>query len=463
MKVAVIGTGYVGLVAGVCFAEMGNRVVCVDTNAATVEKLRNGRSPIYEPDIDVLLGRNIATGRLTFTTQAREALDGAEVAFICVGTPPRDSDGEPDLSLVYGAAKDIANAMTGPLTVVVKSTVPVGTGDAVEEIIRRTRPDMPFCVASNPEFLREGSALPDFQHPDRIVFGVEDAAAEETLRRLYLPLQATGAPQIVTRRRTSELIKYAANALLATKISFINEMADLCEKVGGDVTELATAVGLDSRIGGAFLLAGPGYGGSCFPKDTCALLHTAQEYGVSLRVVEGTVAANNARKHRMAQKVLRAAGGSVTGMKIAVLGLTFKPDTDDMREAPSIPLIRHLQRAGAEVAAYDPQGQRQARDRLSDVAFHDDPYRCAADADVVVMMTEWDEVRSLDLGRLHRIMRTPVMVDLRNMYPPELARRFGFHLVNIGRPAPRGPVHQLPPELVVSPPIPSEPASILVK
>ncbi|TSJ60284.1 UDP-glucose/GDP-mannose dehydrogenase family protein [Starkeya sp. 3C] len=444
MKIAVIGTGYVGLVAGVCFAEMGNAVICVDTNAATVGKLRKGQSPIFEPDMDELLARNIAAGRLSFTTQAREAVDGADLAFICVGTPPRDRDGEPELSLVYGAAKDIARAMTGPLTVVIKSTVPVGTGDAVEEIIRRTRPGAVVSVASNPEFLREGSAIDDFNRPDRIVIGVEDLRAQETLQRLYLPLCAAGAPLIVTRRRTSELTKYAANAFLATKISFINEMADLCEKAGGDVTELAAGIGLDERIGRAFLNAGPGYGGSCFPKDTCALLHTAQEYGVPLRVVEGTVAANNARKHRMAIKVMKAAGGSVADMKIAVLGLTFKPDTDDMREAPSIPLIRHLQRAGARIAAYDPQGIRQAREHLSDVDFHDDPYECARDADVVVLMTEWDEVRTLDLARLNRVMHTPTMVDLRNIYAPELVRRFGFRLAGIGRPATPRPEAPLP-------------------
>jgi len=363
MKVAVIGTGYVGLVAGACFAEMGHQVTCVDKNAATVDKLRRGESPIFEPGIEKLIARNLVRRRLSFTLQAQDALAGADVAFICVGTPPRDNDGEPDLSLVYAVAKDIAHGMTGRLTVVVKSTVPVGTGDAVEQIICRTRRDVAVSVASNPEFLREGSAIDDFQHPDRIVIGVEDAQAEQALRRLYAPLTEDGVPLIVTRRRTSELIKHASNAFLATKIGFINEMADLCEKVDADVTELAAAIGLDARIGAAFLKAGPGYGGSCFPKDTCALLHTAQEYGVPLRIVESTVAANNARKHRMALKVIEATGGSVDGLKIAVLGLTFKPNTDDMRESPAVPLIRHLQRAGASLSAFDPKGRRQAPTR----------------------------------------------------------------------------------------------------
>lgn len=434
MKIAMIGTGYVGLVAGACFAEFGHDVICVDRRAQTVDLLNRGEVPIYEPGLDRLIERGVVAGRLRFTLDTAHAVAGADAAFIAVGTPPRDRDGEPDLSLVYTAAKDIAAAMTDDLVVVTKSTVPVGTGDVIERIMRRSRPDLSVWVASCPEFLREGTAVGDFLHPDRVVLGVEDGRAMEVLEQVFASLRQAGVPICVTRRRTAELIKYTSNAFLATKISFINEIADLCECVGVDVTELATGVGLDHRIGREFLKVGPGYGGSCFPKDTLALLHSAQDYGVSLRIVEGTVSVNNTRRHRMALKVVEAAGGSVRGRKVAVLGLTFKPDTDDMREAPSIYLIRNLQRSGARIAAFDPQGMERAREILDDISFHSDPYLCATDADVVVLMTEWEAIKSLDLDRLREAMRVPAVVDLRNIRSPDEWHRHGFHSIGIGRP-----------------------------
>ncbi|RTM09076.1 MAG: UDP-glucose/GDP-mannose dehydrogenase family protein [Hyphomicrobiales bacterium] len=438
MKIAIIGTGYVGLVSGTCFAAWGNEVVCVDKDAKKIEALRRGAVPIYEPGLDELVERNSVAGRLSFTCNLAEALKGAAVVFIAVGTPPRPGHGDADLSFVYMAARELAPLIDDNAVVVVKSTVPVGTGDIVHKIVGSTRKAGTFSVASNPEFLREGVAIRDFLEPDRVVIGVEDKFAEERLVALYrVPLESQKTPIVVTRRRTSELIKYAANAFLATKITFINEMADLCEQVGSNVGELALGMGLDKRIGTSFLNAGPGYGGSCFPKDTMALLRTAQDYGVSVRVVEETVTANEARKRRMALKVMDALDGDVQGRTIAVLGLTFKPDTDDMRDAPSVPLIETLQRFGAQIRAHDPVGAENASRILSDVEFHDDAYECARGADAVVVITEWDSIRKLDLARLKKVMRQAVLIDLRNAFAPGVAEALGFRVTAIGRPTPR--------------------------
>jgi UDPglucose 6-dehydrogenase len=437
MKITIIGTGYVGLVSGTCFAEWGNTVVCVDKNLEKIAQLKQGKLPIYEPGLEELVVSNHSAGRLSFTTDLIGAMKGAGMIFIAVGTPPRAGHGDADLSFVYLAAKEIAQSLEDDAIVVVKSTVPVGTGDVVEKIISSVRPTGSFSVASNPEFLREGSAITDFRHPDRVVIGVEDARAKEAMTTLYSPLAKYETPVVVTRRRASELIKYASNAFLATKVTFINELADLCEQVGTNVIELALGVGLDHRIGKSFLNAGPGYGGSCFPKDTLALLRTAQDHGVSLRIVEETVAANEARKRRMALKVIDAVGGDVDGKTISVLGLTFKPDTDDMRDAPSVPLIETLQRFGAKIRAYDPVGSKNAAQLLENVELFDDPYECARDADAVVVITEWDVICRLDLIRLKESMRFPVLVDLRNAFSVENAEAAGFQIWSVGRPAPR--------------------------
>ena len=438
MKIAVVGTGYVGLVSGTCFAEWGNEVVCVDKNAKKIAGLNQGRLPIYEPGLDTLVERNYAAGRLSFTSDLATAVRGAAVVFIAVGTPSRPGHGDADLSFVYMAAKEIAAFLDENAVVVIKSTVPVGTGDAVEKIIATVRPRGSFSVASNPEFLREGVAINDFLKPDRVVIGAGDERARNVLMALYgEPLAAQDTPIVVTQRRTSELIKYASNAFLATKITFINELADLCEQVGTDVGDLALGVGLDRRIGSSFLNAGPGYGGSCFPKDTLALLRTAQDCGVALRIVEETVTANEARKRKMALKVVDAVGGDVDGLTIAVLGLTFKPDTDDMRDAPSVPLIETLQRLGATIRAYDPVGAENAAHILDNVTFLDDPYECARDADAVVVVTEWECIRRLDLAALRKVVRTPALVDLRNAFEPGAAAAAGFQVSAIGRPAAR--------------------------
>ncbi|WP_273793269.1 UDP-glucose dehydrogenase family protein [Brucella anthropi] len=434
MKIAVIGTGYVGLVSGTCFAAWGHEVVCVDKDAQKIARLERGIVPIYEPGLDELVERNFAFGRLSFTTSLAEAVKGAELVFIAVGTPARAGHGDADLSFVYMAARELAPLIEDSSVVVVKSTVPVGTGDVVQKIIGSVRRPGTFSVASNPEFLREGVAIRDFLQPDRVVIGVEDERARSVLVALYAPpLEALKTPIVITQRRTSELIKYAANAFLATKITFINELADLCEEVGSDVTELALGMGLDKRIGTSSLNAGPGYGGSCFPKDTIALLRTAQDHGVALRLVEETVTVNEARKRRMALKVLDALGGSVEGRTIAVLGLTFKPDTDDMRDAPAIPLIETLQRFGAKIRAYDPAGMENARHLLSDVEFCDDPYECLNTADAAVIVTEWDSIRKLDLVRMKRVMQDAVLVDLRNVFSPAIAENLGFQISTIGR------------------------------
>jgi len=432
MRIAMVGSGYVGLVSGACFADFGHDVVCVDKDPAKIEALRAGRMPIYEPGLDALVAENVRQNRLSFGTDLAEAVAGADAVFIAVGTPSRRGDGFADLTYVYAAAREIAQAVAGYTVVVTKSTVPVGTGDEVERIIRETAPGADVAVVSNPEFLREGAAIDDFKRPDRIVIGCEDARAEEVMREVYRPLSLNAAPVYVMGRRTAELTKYAANAFLATKITFINEIADLCERVGANVQEVARGIGLDKRIGPKFLHAGPGYGGSCFPKDTLALVKTAQDHGTPVRIVETVVAVNDQRKRAMARKVIAACGGSVRGKRIAVLGLTFKPNTDDMRDAPSLSVIAGLQDAGAGVIAYDPEGIEQARPLLEGVAFAQDAYACAEGADALVIVTEWNAFRALDFGRLRQVMAQPVMIDLRNVYTPAQAERHGFHYRGVG-------------------------------
>ena len=433
MRVAMIGTGYVGLVSGACFADFGHHVTCIDKNVEKIDLLRSGTVPIYEPGLDLLIDRNVREGRLDFDTDLTNAVGEADVVFIAVGTPSRRGDGHADLSYVYAAAAEVAAAMDGFTVVVTKSTVPVGTGDEVEAVIARTRPDAQFAVVSNPEFLREGAAIEDFKRPDRVVVGVENDQARDIMRELYRPLFLNETPILFTERRTSELIKYAANAFLAMKITFINEMADLCEAVGADVQQVARGIGLDNRIGKKFLHAGPGYGGSCFPKDTVALVRTAEEAGSPLRLVETTVSVNDARKERMAAKIIAAAGGSVEGKTVAILGLTFKPNTDDMREAPSLAIVPALQRAGAKVRAYDPAGLMEAEKLLDGVDFVTGPYQCAENADVLAIITEWNEFRALDLQRLHSAMKSPTIVDLRNIYDPADMAERGFTYVSVGR------------------------------
>jgi UDPglucose 6-dehydrogenase len=434
MRVAMIGSGYVGLVSGACFADFGHVVTCVDKDAAKIDALRRGVMPIYEPGLETLVETNVREARLSFTTDLARGLDGADAAFIAVGTPSRRGDGHADLSYVYAVAKEIAQATAGPLVVVTKSTVPVGTGDEVERILRETRPDGDYAVVSNPEFLREGAAIADFKRPDRIVIGTDDPRAREIMAELYRPLYLNQPPLLFTSRRTSELIKYAGNAFLAVKITFINEIADLCEAVGADVQEVARGIGLDNRIGSKFLHAGPGYGGSCFPKDTQALAKTAQDAGTPVRIVETVVAVNDQRKRAMARKVVAACGGNVRGKTIAVLGLTFKPNTDDMREAPSLSIITALQDQGAIIRAYDPEGMEAAKSMLSDVSYAPNAYACVEGADALVIVTEWDAFRALDLGRVRSLLKSPVVVDLRNIYRPEDMKRRGFSYVGVGRP-----------------------------
>ncbi|MGE0180569.1 MAG: UDP-glucose/GDP-mannose dehydrogenase family protein [Sphingomonas sp.] len=434
MRIAIIGTGYVGLVSGACFSDFGHEVICVDKDAAKVEALRQGVMPIFEPGLDNLVARNVAGQRLSFSTDLATAVDGAEAIFIAVGTPSRRGDGHADLSYVHDAAREIAGALTGPAVVVTKSTVPVGTGDDVERIMLETAPAAAVWVVSNPEFLREGAAIEDFKHPDRIVIGAEDDHAAGVMREIYRPLYLNKAPLLITSRRTAELIKYAANAFLATKITFINEMADLCESVGGDVQDVARGIGLDRRIGPKFLHAGPGYGGSCFPKDTLALLKTAEDNGAPLRIVEAVVKVNDARKRAMGRKVIQALGAEPRGKTVALLGLTFKPNTDDMRDAPSIAIVQALEDAGVKVRGFDPEGREQARPIMPHVELFDDPYAAAQGADAVALVTEWDVLRALDLERLARSMAQPVLVDLRNIYPPEEAEEAGLQWHGVGRP-----------------------------
>jgi UDPglucose 6-dehydrogenase len=433
MRIAMIGAGYVGLVSGACLADFGHRVVCVDRDADKIAALKAGRMPIYEPGLDGLVAETVRQERLLFTTDLAAAAAEADAVFIAVGTPSRRGDGFADLSFVFEAAREIAGALSGFTVVVTKSTVPVGTGDEVERIIREANPAADVSVASNPEFLREGAAIADFKRPDRIVVGAQDARAEAVMREVYRPLYLNAAPILVTDRRTAELTKYAANAFLAAKITFINEVADLCEAVGADVQQVARGIGLDKRIGPKFLHAGPGYGGSCFPKDTLALVKTAQDAGTPLRLVETVVAVNDQRKRAMARKVIRACGGSVRGKTIALLGLTFKPDTDDMRDAPSLAIVAGLQDAGAKIVAHDPEGMAHARALMPDIAYAADAYACAEGADALVIVTEWNAFRALDLDRLARIMNAPVMIDLRNIYDLATAARHGFTYCGVGR------------------------------
>ncbi len=433
MHVAMIGTGYVGLVSGACFADFGHVVTCVDKDEAKIERLNAGQIPIFEPGLEGLVAANVREGRLSFAADAAKAVREADAVFIAVGTPSRRGDGYADLTYVHAAAAEIAALMDGFTVVVTKSTVPVGTGDEIEAIIRRARPDADCAVVSNPEFLREGAAIGDFKRPDRVVVGTEDERARRVMTELYRPLFLNETPILFTGRRTSELIKYAANAFLAMKITFINEMADLCEAVDADVQQVSRGIGLDGRIGSKFLHAGPGYGGSCFPKDTLALVRTAQDAGAPARLVETTVAVNDARKARMADKVAQALGGERTGKTVALLGLTFKPNTDDMRDAPALAIVPALQRMGVRIQAFDPEGMAEARRLLHDVDFRSGPYEAAEGADAVVIVTEWDRFRALDLARLKAVMRAPVIVDLRNVYRPEDLRSQGFSYVSVGR------------------------------
>ena len=435
MRVAMIGAGYVGLVSGACFADFGHTVICVDKAPDKIAMLERGEIPIYEPGLDVLVNGNKFAGRLLFTSDLAEAVAEADAVFIAVGTPTRRGDGHADLSYVYAAAEEIARAITGYTVIVTKSTVPVGTADEVEAIIARTAPDADFSVASNPEFLREGAAIDDFKRPDRVVIGVEDERAKNVLRNLYRPLFLNETPIVFTNRRTAELTKYAANAFLATKITFINEMADICEKTGANVQDVARGIGLDKRIGSKFLHAGPGYGGSCFPKDTLALVRTAEQHGAPTRIVESVVSVNEARKFRMVDKIEDACGGSVQDKTIAVFGLTFKPETDDMRDAPSLAIVPELLRKGATVRAHDPQGVKEAKHLLPDaVIYADSPYEAARDADAVVIVTEWNQYRALDLPRLAELVKHRVLVDLRNIYSNAEMEEASFAYHSVGRP-----------------------------
>jgi UDPglucose 6-dehydrogenase len=432
MRIAMIGAGYVGLVSGACFADFGHRVTCIDKDADKIACLNDGMMPIYEPGLDQMVAQNVRAGRLDFAVDPA-AIKAADVVFIAVGTPARSSDGHADLSYVYAAAEDIAGQLNGFTVVVTKSTVPVGTGDRIEAIIRKARPDADFAVVSNPEFLREGAAISDFKRPDRVVVGLEDERARAVMGEIYRPLNLNETPILFTGRRTSELTKYAANAFLAMKIAFINEMADLCEAVGADVGQLSRGIGLDDRIGVKFLNAGPGFGGSCFPKDSLALARTAAEFDSPLALVETTIKLNTARKLAMADKITRALNGSVKGKTIGVLGLTFKPDTDDVREAPSLEIIPALQADGARIQAFDPESQN-ARPLLPGVDFKDDPYDVARNAAALVILTEWDQFRALDMDKVKRLMGDPLVIDLRNIYrPAEMATR-GFRYVSVGRP-----------------------------
>ena len=428
-----IGAGYVGLVSGACFADFGHDVTCVDKAADKIDRLHQGIMPIFEPGLEALVAKNVAEKRLSFSTEIASSVRDADAVFIAVGTPSRRGDGHADMSYVYAAAEEIAQYIEGFTVIVNKSTVPVGTGDEVDAVIRRVRPDADFAVVSNPEFLREGAAIEDFKRPDRIVLGVEDDRAKAVMQKIYRPLNLNESPILFTGRRTSELIKYAANAFLAMKITFINEMADLCEVVGADVQQVARGIGLDKRIGGKFLHAGPGYGGSCFPKDTLALTRTAQEAGRPTRLIETTVLVNADRKRAMATRIADAAGGDLTGKRVAVLGLTFKPNTDDMRDAPSLDIIPALLALGAEVHAYDPEGRKEAEHLLPGITFCSGPYEAAEGAAVLAILTEWDQFRALDLRRLKDVMAAPVVVDLRNVYRTSEMTTAGFTYIGIGR------------------------------
>jgi UDPglucose 6-dehydrogenase len=432
MHVTMIGAGYVGLVSGACFADFGHDVVCIDKDAAKVAALNRGEIPIFEPGLSELVESNVRSGRLEFSVET-DGIGRADAVFIAVGTPSRRGDGHADLSFVYQAVREIAPLLSPTAVLVTKSTVPVGTGDEIERIVRELRPETDVQVVSNPEFLREGAAIQDFRHPDRIVVGSDDERARAVLAEVYRPLYLNAAPIMYVGRRTAELIKYASNAFLATKITFINEMADLCEQVGADVNDIARGMGLDNRIGGKFLHAGPGFGGSCFPKDTMALIKTAQDHGAQLRIVETVSAVNEQRKRAMARKVVTALGGSIRGKTIAVFGLTFKPNTDDTRDSPALPLITALQDLGATVRSYDPAGMEQAKSQLPSIAYCRSSYEAAEGAHAVVIATEWAEFRALDLTRLRGVMAEPLIVDLRNVYRPDEMKRADFRYVSVGR------------------------------
>ncbi len=434
MKIAILGAGYVGLVSAACFADFGHETVCIDLDATRIDSLNANIVPIYEPGLEALVASNRTAGRLRFSGDLAAGIAGADAIFIAVGTPARRGDGHADLSHVFQAARDIAALLTGPAIIVTKSTVPVGTGDEVQRIMETARPDLQIAVVSNPEFLREGAAIGDFKRPDRIVIGTEDARAEAVMRAIYRPLFLNQAPIFVTSRRSSELIKYAANAFLATKITFINEIADLCEAVGADVQQVARGMGLDNRIGSKFLNAGPGYGGSCFPKDTLALLKTAEDHDVQLQIVEATARANEARKRAMGRKIIAALGGKARGKKVALLGLAFKPNTDDMRDAPSIAIVRSLLDAGVQVSAHDPESMEAARAIMPEVNFVASAYEAAEGADALAIVTEWDAYRALDLTRLAGVMRTPRLIDLRNVYSRDEAEAHGFAYRSVGMP-----------------------------
>jgi len=436
MKIAMVGSGYVGLVSGACFADFGHDVVCIDKDPGKIERLNSGIMPIYEPGLAELVGSNVKAGRLSFTTDLAEGIDGAAAIFIAVGTPSRRGDGHADLSFVYAVAEEVGANLKQPAVIVTKSTVPVGTGDEVERILTEANSGVQFAVASNPEFLREGAAIGDFKHPDRIVIGTDDEWARGVMREVYRPLFLNKSPILFTSRRSSELIKYAANAFLAVKITFINEMADLCEKVGADVQDVSRGIGMDNRIGPKFLHAGPGYGGSCFPKDTLALLKTAEDYEAPTRIVEAVVKVNDGRKRAMGRKVIEALGGveAARGKKVAMLGLTFKPNTDDMRDSPSIAIAQALQDAGVEVAAHDPEGMELAAPMMPGVAMCASAYGAIEGADAVVIVTEWDAFRALDFARVKALAKAPVLVDLRNIYDPAEVRAKGFTYASVGRP-----------------------------
>ena len=433
MRITIIGTGYVGLVSGVCFSDFGHTVVCIDKDAAKIDMLNKGEIPIYEPGLDELVAKNIKEGRLTFETDLKAAVSASEAVFIAVGTPEDKDTGAANLSYVHAAAAEIAENLQGYTVIVTKSTVPVGTGDEVQAIVAKTNPDAAFDVVSNPEFLREGAAIDDFKHPDRIVVGAENAKAGDVMRRLYRPFDLNETSLLMVNRRTSELIKYAGNAFLATKITFINEMADLCEQVGADVEEVARGIGLDMRIGPKFLSAGPGYGGSCFPKDTMAVVRTARQVGSPLNIVETVVDVNARRKRRMADKIIDAVGGDISGKTVAILGLAFKPDTDDMRESPAIDIIESLQAKGARIRAYDPEAMQEAKRVLSDIEYCTDAYHCAEGADVLCVVTEWDKFKALDFVHLKDLLNQNIFVDLRNVYVPADVRAYDFTYVSVGR------------------------------
>jgi UDPglucose 6-dehydrogenase len=437
MRIAMIGTGYVGLVSGACFAEFGVEVVAVDNNQSKIDLLRNGSIPIYEPGLDDMVARHVTASRLSFTTDIKQAVQGADAVFIAVGTPSRRGDGHADLTYLFAAAEDIAHSLTANAVVVTKSTVPVGTGRRLQQLFAKLRPDLTIEVASNPEFLREGSAIEDFLRPDRVVVGVETPHAKQVLDRLYRPLNLSQTPVLFTSIETAELIKYATNSFLATKVTFINEMADLCEKVGADVKDVAHGLGLDRRIGNKFLHPGPGYGGSCFPKDTMALLRIAEEANVPQRIVESVVSVNEGRKRNMVRRIVQACGGSVRGLTLAILGVTFKPNTDDIRDSPSLVIIPALQAEGAVIQAHDPEGMEAAADELPGVQWCEDAYAAMDGADAVVILTEWNVFRSLDLDQARQLLRRPIMVDLRNVYEPSDMRAAGFSYTSIGRPVTR--------------------------